>query len=55
MAKNKLTKIMIINKNNENISPFENGLLLPTKRGLLESTLIIYYVYIRFLFFEIFT
>ena len=30
IAKNKLIKIIIINKNNENISPFENGRLLPT-------------------------
>ena len=30
IAKNKHIKIIIINKNNENISPFENGLLLPT-------------------------
>ena len=29
IAKNKLITIMIINNNNENISPFEKGLLLP--------------------------
>ena len=36
-AKSKLINITITNKNNENISPLEKGLLLPIELDIFES------------------
>ena len=59
IAKSKQIKIIVINKNNENISPFENGLLFPSNSKLLESITrvlktfeLFLFVFFEFVFFE---
>ena len=48
-ANNKHAKITITNKSNENISPFEKGLLSPIELDILESA--VYVLVIGFLYF----
>ena len=43
-ANNKHTKITITNNNNENISPFEKGLLSPIELAILESSAYVFVI-----------